>query len=150
MENPARLFICARCRCQVVICSYCDRGNIYCGKPCANHARQVSSRAAGKRYQDSYQGRTRHAERQRRYRCRVEDVTHQGSLPPSSNVPLDSPSKAGVTPAAIAVGEVDHCHFCARLCSSFLRQDFLHRRPPPSAFDRVVIHRSRHYGAQSP
>ena len=27
---PARLFLCARCRVQVAICSRCDRGHIYC------------------------------------------------------------------------------------------------------------------------
>ena len=150
MENPARLFICARCRCQVVICTHCDRGNIYCGKLCADHARRTSVRVAGRRYQDSYQGRLRHAERQRRYRLRVEVVTHQGSPPPSPNGPLNIPSKAVVTPAASAPGEVAHCHFCARLCSHFLRLDFLYRRPTSSAFDRDVIHRSRQYRAQAP
>jgi len=29
MQSSARLFNCARCRRQVVICSHCDRGNIY-------------------------------------------------------------------------------------------------------------------------
>jgi hypothetical protein len=31
METDARLFNCARCHRQVVICSRCDRGNLYCG-----------------------------------------------------------------------------------------------------------------------
>ena len=35
MQSSARLFNCARCRRQVVICSHCDRGNRYCGKRCA-------------------------------------------------------------------------------------------------------------------
>ncbi len=150
MENPARLFICAHCRCQVVICSHCDRGNIYCGKPCAEYVRRISLRAAGRRYQDSYQGRLKHAERQRRYRLSVKVVTHQGSPPPSPSVPLSPPSKAAVTPAASAPGEGVHCYFCARLCSPFQRLNFLHRRPTSSAFDRDVIHRSRQYRAQAP
>jgi hypothetical protein len=29
MESSARLFTCARCRAQVLICRRCDRGNIY-------------------------------------------------------------------------------------------------------------------------
>jgi hypothetical protein len=38
----ARLFLCAGCRLQVVICSCCDRGQIYC---------------AGQRYQNGQTGR---------------------------------------------------------------------------------------------
>ena len=44
MQSSARLFNCARCRCQVVICSHCDRGNIYCGKRCSQTARRQSRR----------------------------------------------------------------------------------------------------------
>ena len=44
MQSSARLFNCARCRCQVVICSHCDRGNIYCGKRCSETARRQSQR----------------------------------------------------------------------------------------------------------
>ena len=45
MQSSARLFNCARCRCQVVICSHCDRGNLYCGKRCSQAARRQSVRA---------------------------------------------------------------------------------------------------------
>jgi hypothetical protein len=89
MENTARLFNCARCHCQVVICSHCDRGNIYCGRRCAEHARKTSSRSAGKRYQRTYRGRIKHAERQRRYRALQNIVTHQrsASSPPNDSLP---------------------------------------------------------------
>jgi len=40
MQSSARLFNCARCRRQVVICSHCDRGNIYCSKRCSQTARR--------------------------------------------------------------------------------------------------------------
>jgi len=70
MQSSARLFNCARCRCQVVICSYCDRGNIYCGKRCSETARRQSRREASGRYQKTRRGRLSHAERQRRYRQR--------------------------------------------------------------------------------
>jgi len=66
MENTARLYHCARCHRQVVICRQCDRGNIYCPDGCAEEARRTSLRAAGGRYQQTRRGRLKHAERQRR------------------------------------------------------------------------------------
>jgi hypothetical protein len=45
MDTDARLFNCARCHRQVVICSRCDRGNLYCGSQCAQSARGESVRA---------------------------------------------------------------------------------------------------------
>ena len=83
--DDARLFLCARCRRQVLICSRCDRGQRYCGARCSGPARRESLRAAGRRYQHSRRGRHCHAERQRRYRrrwredARVHKVTHHGS-----------------------------------------------------------------------
>ena len=80
MEPTARLYLCARCRRQVVICSPCDRGHRYCGAGCARTARAESLHAGGQRYQNTHRGRHRHAERQRRYRQRQsKKVTHQGS-----------------------------------------------------------------------
>ena len=70
MRNAARLFTCALCRCQVVLCRRCDHGNIYCSQRCSGRARRRSVRLAGRRYQDSRRGRHKHAERQRRYRER--------------------------------------------------------------------------------
>jgi hypothetical protein len=55
-----RFFLCGRCRAQVLICSHCDRGQIYCGERCAGAARRNSLHAAG-RYQASRRGRLRHA-----------------------------------------------------------------------------------------
>jgi hypothetical protein len=34
MDQTARLYLCARCRVQVVLCSHCDRGNRYCNRAC--------------------------------------------------------------------------------------------------------------------
>ena len=65
--DDARLFLCARCRRQVLICSRCDRGQRYCGARCSGPARRESLRAAGRRYQQTRRGRHCHAERQRRY-----------------------------------------------------------------------------------
>ena len=75
MESSGRFFLCAGCRVQVLVCSYCDRGQIYCAGTCAPRARHESMRAAGRRYQDSHRGRRKHAERSRRYRARQNKVT---------------------------------------------------------------------------
>lgn len=132
MENTARLYHCARCHRQVVICRYCDRGNIYCARGCAEAARKEGLRAAGRRYQRSRQGRLRHAERQRRYRARRQKVTHQGSLSSSSDDALftgpERPAGNGSMGSGSASGIC--CHFCRRECAPFLRRNFLHRASP--------------------
>jgi len=129
MENTARLYHCARCHRQVVICRQCDRGNIYCPDGCAEEARRTSLRAAGCRYQQTRRGRLKHAERQRRYRARTQKVTHQGSLVVSADDPLsaDPERPAPSNEVGSAPAGAIHCHFCRRACSPFLRQDFLHR-----------------------
>jgi signal transduction histidine kinase len=35
MDTSGRLFLRARCRAQVLLCSHCDRGNRYCGRSCS-------------------------------------------------------------------------------------------------------------------
>ena len=82
MEAMGRLFLCARCRVQVLICSACDHGQVYCAGGCSQLTRRASVREAGQRYQRSRKGRFVHAERSRRYRERRQNVTHQGSLSP--------------------------------------------------------------------
>ena len=120
MEKTARLFHCMRCHCQVTICSTCDRGNIYCGSVCASTARVSSVRAAGKRYQQSYQGRLKHAARQRRYREREnKKVTHQGS---QENV-----DHSQSLPQPATVISALHCHFCNKCVPDHLRSGFLER-----------------------
>lgn len=129
MEDSARIFNCARCRTQVVICRRCDRGNIYCGVRCSQPARDESLRAAGRRYQSGRQGRFRHAERQRRYRLCRRKVTHQGSTVSRPHDLLSS--KAKVADANSTVWDQGmRCDFCNRPCSSFVRLDFLHRSGP--------------------
>jgi len=137
MQSSARLFICAGCRAQVVICSHCDRGNIYCGKRCAQAARRQSPGAAARRYQSTHRGRRCHAERQRRYRQRRSTkVTHQGSPPvlPDETLPTESePSVRQSDSSALDHADGIPCHFCGRVCSPLLRQSFLLRRPTREA-----------------
>lgn len=132
MEATARLYLCARCRRQVVICSHCDRGQRYCGGGCARVARAESLRAAGQRYQETRRGRHCHAERQRRYRQHQgEKVTHQGSPVADADGSLpDSPCRPPTVPGVSvppAVGSMI-CHFCARVCAVWVRLGFKRRR----------------------
>jgi len=139
MQSSARVFNCARCHGQVVICSHCDRGNLYCGKRCSQAARRQSQREAARRYQSTRRGRLCHAERQRRYRQRrKEKVTHQGSPPvlPDETLPAESePSVRRSDFPALDRADGIRCHFCGRVCSPLLRQSFLHRRPTREAID---------------
>jgi len=132
MKLTARMFHCAGCHCQVIICRHCDRGNVYCTNGCADHARSTSLRRAAKRYRLTRRGRHSNADRQREFRARQKQkVTHQGS-PPVIRLALllsalnarkrDQEEASNRTETAI------YCHFCQRECDPFLRRDFL--RPP--------------------
>ncbi len=131
-EPPARLFLCARCRSAVLICSFCDRGQHYCGSGCSRLARQHSLRCAGQRYRASQKGRRNQARRTARRRERQKNVTHHGSPhPPGDDVlPRGAPADDG----DVASGgdrcrpAVAHCHWCGRRCADFVRQRFLRRR----------------------
>jgi hypothetical protein len=90
-----RLYYCRRCSVQVQICSQCDYGNIYCARECV--------RRAGARYQRTFRGAYRHAERQRRWRERVaRKVTHQ---------PCESPTiGSSVSESSVTANEPIHVH----------------------------------------
>jgi hypothetical protein len=128
----ARLFICAECRTQALICSCCDRGQIYCAGDCRRIARRRRQRAAGARYQASLHGRHAHAERASRYRARREKVTHQGSPRSHSGDCLPSGSRTVASGARTwskrSRRRASHCHWCGRRCPDLVRQGFLRRR----------------------
>ena len=48
MEHAPRLFQCALCHTQSIVCSKCDRGQIYCGTGCAIFARKMAMYIARK------------------------------------------------------------------------------------------------------
>lgn len=91
-HRSARLFLCARCRDQVLLCSHCDRGQQYCGRACANASRRERRQDSAERYQRSLRGRRMHAARAACWRRRrralrqhvapgdTHKVTHQGCL----------------------------------------------------------------------
>lgn len=124
-KNTARLFYCARCFAPVVICSHCDRGNIYCGSICSERTRTLNHRIANQKYQLSLKGQLKHAQRQRRYRERqkatAKKVTDQGSptLTPNDVLPA-APKECQSRKACIT-----HCHFCSEPVSLLLRNGFL-------------------------
>jgi len=126
-DVPARRFVCARCRAPVLVCSHCDRGQIYCAAGCAVAARRQSQRDAGRRYQDSLPGRFHHAARTQRWRVRqaalamststsaatrvapsaAQSVTHQGCPLEASDAVLATPSPMPAAAAAPAPGSPD-------------------------------------------
>jgi len=139
-KATGRFFLCARCRGQVLICSCCDRGNIYCEQGCAQSARREGQREAGRRYQSSHRGRRRHAERARAYRARQQKVTHQGSL---QQLPDDvmqkrtmvsapiGPAASTPTPRSPPLQSPWRCRWCGRPCGPFMRRGFLQRGRDP-------------------
>lgn len=131
MKKNARRFNCARCHCQVIICSHCDRGNIYCNNQCAQFARAQSVSRAQKKYQPSRRGRFANAHRQQRFRQRQQEkVTHQGSASDNANVllPKEMNTRANVSRQRQAAEKSStHCHFCHGECDLFLRSAFIRR-----------------------
>lgn len=142
-EQPARMFLCAACRAQVVVCSDCDRGQRYCADGCSQRTRRRLQREAGSRYQRSLKGRHKHAECMRRWRARrgarANKVTHQGSLEPGVNDVLAASQTSApicialpaaslrIPIAALAVTALApcRCHFCGAAMPIQLRSDFL-------------------------
>lgn len=133
MEPSGRQFLCARCRATVWICRGCDRGQLYCGRGCAQGARRLAQRQAGARYQRSRPGRFAHAARARCYRQRRKIVTHHGSPAPVADALLRAmPLRLAVPvpiPAPVSASVAVHtCHFCGVRCGPAVRLDFLRPR----------------------
>ena len=156
LDRPARLFLCAGCRVQVVLCSHCDRGNRYCSRSCWRQTHDLARREAACRYQRSRGGRVRHAARSHRWRQRTaqraaEDggaditvhaepdddpahqVTHQGcplgaaAAPLAACTPDIAATTADPTTDAPAPPTGRRCHRCAATQPDWLRQGFLRR-----------------------
>ena len=129
MEHTPRLFQCELCHAQTMICSGCDRGQIYCGKVCALISRKKSMKLAGMRYQATFAGKLRHAARQSAYRKRLREMgTHQGSPASCPYAPIQLLENKPEKPVKIQQGAVLVCCFCKKPVSAWLRNDFLRRR----------------------
>lgn len=128
METSSRLYHCALCRIQCLICSHCDRGQIYCGSDCSQIARKNSIKDAEKRYQNTRRGRMKHALRQQHYRERLKQkVTDQGSLRSSVNALLPS---VKIRTDTVKLRPYLTCCCCQKMTSDSIRHDFLKKRPP--------------------
>ena len=137
MEVANRLFNCARCQAQVIICHHCDRGQLYCGAECSSLARQASCKAAACRYQKTVQGKHYHAKRQQHYRERQrKKVTHHGSTQKASHTHFED-VKSLQNKRENGLRGDNRCHFCHQHPTPFLRRDFL-RDYPRSSTDIVV------------
>lgn len=129
MEPTPRLFLCIRCHAQVVLCSGCDHGQIYCGKVCAFFARQKSLRLARSRYQKTFIGRRNHAACQARYRKKLKNkVTDHTSPPSAQNAPMESLENKPEKTENEHLKPTLTCCFCEKTVSAWIRNDFLRQR----------------------
>ena len=135
MCRSARLYTCARCHHQVIICSHCDRGHRYCSGNCSTQSRQEKQQEANGRYQSTAKGRHYHATRQQHYRQRQKQkVTHQGSVDLAAyDLLLAEPEgekavKKAATSPLLTDKSVHYCHFCGCRCMQQLRWVFLHQQ----------------------
>jgi len=153
-EQTGRLFLCARCQTQVLVCSQCDRGQRYCATGCADITRLSLQREAGKRHQQGRAGRHKHASRMHQWRKRraaaAKIVTHHSSLgtpadavlpgnesppaiPPDSQpqLPCSPTASESIVLCATANSPCDvsapvwRCHWCQSPCPALVRQGFL-------------------------
>ncbi len=65
------------CRRLFFICSYCDRGQVYCSQTCRQLAREQQRRAANRRYRQTLSGRLAHSRRQQAYRLRCRHARYR-------------------------------------------------------------------------
>jgi hypothetical protein len=135
-----RMFLCARCRCQVLVCRHCDRGHIYCFGICAQAARRERQKEARRRYQATPRGRSMHAQRNRRYRARQCRVTDQGLTKVQSERHSQGREVAAAPPPNTSPPKKGLCHRCGGQTSQFWRLSPLRprrRRVPGSPKQRI-------------
>ena len=147
----ARIYTCACCAAEVLICPACDRGQRYCGKACREQARRVAQRSASKKYQSTRAGKVNHARRQGRYRERGrqtqrEIVTHQGSQEVRADDLLQSRLDDMASAARQSVpGRT--CRWCGRPVTGVVRRGWLRH----AAFEQALAHELKGVArAQSP
>lgn len=125
--NSARRFHCAKCRVPVIVCRQCDHGQQYCFNGCAQLAREESLKRAGKKYQQTRQGKIKNAARQQKFRDKQKQiVTHQGSAPEPPRAELKSTTKQAEQPTNQPKSPTSMvCHQCGCPCDPFFRLGFL-------------------------
>lgn len=131
-EDPplAWFYLYLRCRSQALICSRCDRGQMYCTPDWAKAARKEKQRCARRRYQAGARGRAMHAERSTRFRERQRGVMDHGSLEPAAASFVIEPANTLQRRSAA----LNQNHFlrkgCACAVTEFVRLDTLPPRKP--------------------
>jgi len=131
MKHGPRLFQCTLCQTQSIVCSKCDRGQIYCSKVCAVIARKISMKLAGMRYQKTFNGKRKHAARQALYRMRQNEiVTHRSSPSMPQHASMNSLENKPDKTENEHEKAVLTCSFCKKPVSDWIRNDFLRRRHP--------------------
>jgi hypothetical protein len=134
MEPSARLYNCVCCRQLVVLCSECDKGNIYCFDGCSEKQRTQSLREAGKRYQGTFKGKRNAARRQAEFRERTRKATAEPPSP-ENKVTLQG-AEENTLPVLMDLdpreGEVGlmYCHCCGKPVDHFLRPGFIRHHTP--------------------
>jgi hypothetical protein len=130
-ETSCRMFLCVRCRSQVLVCRRCDRGQIYCIGTCAKEARRERQREARRRHQATARGRAMHADRNRRYRARVRCVTDHGVVKTHKTaalVRLEVFAALSEASSSRKSSTRHRCHHCGHSVSAFVRRSALHPR----------------------
>ncbi len=136
MEPTSRLFSCSRCHIQTVICSHCDRGQIYCSSTCSKASRLQSCRSAERRYQHTPGGKINHALRQKRYRARLRiKVTDHGYIAPAQDGLLHQVKNKAKKSVLMHVDFNKQCCFCKKIVPPWFRQGFLRHHAKLSARD---------------
>jgi hypothetical protein len=155
MDRAARLFLCARCRDLVLLCSHCDRGQQYCSRACSSASRRERRRQTAQRYQSSRGGQLKHAARSASWRQRlrslrragvgddINKVTHQGCpvapadasllacqtpspcAAPEASVDTSSANDMAAASAALVPRAVLVCRRCTHRLLPHVRQGFL-------------------------
>lgn len=125
-DHPGRVYACARCQREVLVCSGCDRGQRYCSVACRRQARRECLLVAGRRYQSGRAGRFAHARRACRYRRRQKIVTHQASQVTlgATTVVADSVEAAQVAATSVTAA-LGNCRWCGGECPPPARRGFL-------------------------
>lgn len=147
-----RDYTCLRCEVLVTICTFCDRGNIYC-KDCSPIARAESCKRADRKYRSTSRGKERRVGQLRRYRGRKPapvmgdqgshaDSTHLQSqlepIPaPKNRRNLDEESILHRADSQVPRSAAVFCHFCEERCSSFKRDPRVSWSNQKRAFSRA-------------
>lgn len=93
--STIRRFHCLSCRCEVILCSCCDRGNVYCGS-CGPERARARRRRARAAYRSTVRGKKVRALAERRRRERRRSPTPN---PPAPDPLEDSVGDRGSLPA---------------------------------------------------